>query len=119
MSQVRVIRVWRVTLLMEANLCVCSSDTGEATLRILGVASEDDGVYTCIASNELGSVTSSASLRVLGKRRDTHIPQFELRGASVNINSAFFVPAVSTDGIRVSWKDNFDSHYTEVVELGR
>ncbi|XP_069371892.1 triple functional domain protein isoform X2 [Paralichthys olivaceus] len=68
------------------------SDTGEATLRIIGVASDDDGVYTCVATNELGSVTSAASLRVL---------------------------AVSTDGIRVSWKDNFESHYTEVVELGR
>lgn len=44
------------------------SDTGEATLRIIGVASEDDGVYTCVATNELGSVTSSASLRVLGER---------------------------------------------------
>lgn len=43
------------------------SDTGEATLRIIGVASEDDGVYTCVATNELGSVTSSASLRVLGE----------------------------------------------------
>uniref|UniRef100_A0A669ERS6 non-specific serine/threonine protein kinase n=1 Tax=Oreochromis niloticus TaxID=8128 RepID=A0A669ERS6_ORENI len=63
---------------------VCFSDTGEATLRIIGVASEDDGVYTCVATNELGSVTSSASLRVLG-----------------------------------DWKDNFESHYTEVVELGR
>ncbi|KAE8282219.1 Triple functional domain protein [Larimichthys crocea] len=71
---------------------IAYSDTGEATLRILGVASEDDGVYTCVATNELGSVMSSASLRVL---------------------------AVSTDGIRVSWKDNFESHYTEVVELGR
>uniref|UniRef100_UPI0037E9BC8D triple functional domain protein isoform X2 n=1 Tax=Semicossyphus pulcher TaxID=241346 RepID=UPI0037E9BC8D len=68
------------------------SDTGEATLRIIGVASEDDGVYTCVATNELGSVASSASLRVL---------------------------AMSTDGIRVSWKDNFESHFTEVVELGR
>lgn len=44
------------------------SDTGEATLRIIGVASEDDGIYTCVATNELGSATSSASLRVLGKR---------------------------------------------------
>ncbi|XP_039976875.1 triple functional domain protein isoform X2 [Xiphias gladius] len=71
---------------------IAYSDTGEATLRIIGVASEDDGVYSCVATNELGSVTSSASLRVL---------------------------AVSTDGVRVSWKDNFESHYTEVVELGR
>ncbi|XP_026205115.1 triple functional domain protein isoform X5 [Anabas testudineus] len=71
---------------------IAYSDTGEATLRIIGVASEDDGVYTCVATNELGSIMSSASLRVI---------------------------AVSTDGIRVSWKDNFESHYTEVVELGR
>ncbi|MEQ2219046.1 hypothetical protein XENOCAPTIV_011831 [Xenoophorus captivus] len=71
---------------------ITCSDTGEATLRIIGVASEDDGVYTCIATNELGSVTSSASLRVL---------------------------AVSTDGLRVSWKENFESQYTEVAELGR
>ncbi|XP_076016034.1 triple functional domain protein [Genypterus blacodes] len=71
---------------------IAYSDTGEATLRIIGVASEDDGVYTCVAANDLGSVTSSASLRVL---------------------------AVSHDGSRVSWKDNFESHYTEVVELGR
>ncbi|KAM9384697.1 triple functional domain protein [Pholidichthys leucotaenia] len=71
---------------------IAYSDTGEATLRIIGVAFEDDGVYTCVATNELGSVTSSASLRVL---------------------------AVSSDGVRVSWKDNFESHYIEVVELGR
>ncbi|XP_015241504.1 PREDICTED: triple functional domain protein isoform X2 [Cyprinodon variegatus] len=71
---------------------IAYSDSGEATLRIIGAASEDDGVYTCIATNELGSVTSSASLRVL---------------------------AVSTDGLRVSWKDNFESQYTEVAELGR
>uniref|UniRef100_H3CV35 Trio Rho guanine nucleotide exchange factor n=1 Tax=Tetraodon nigroviridis TaxID=99883 RepID=H3CV35_TETNG len=68
------------------------SDTGEATLRIISAASEDDGVYTCVATNELGSAASSASLRVL---------------------------AVSTNGVRVSWKDNFEYHYTEVVELGR
>lgn len=55
---------------MNKGVCVCFSDTGEATLRIIGVASEDDGVYTCVATNELGSVTSSASLRVLGERRD-------------------------------------------------
>ena len=56
------------------NVCVSFSDTGEATLRIIGVASDDDGVYTCVATNELGSVTSSASLRVLGESTDTVLP---------------------------------------------
>uniref|UniRef100_A0A6Q2XF23 non-specific serine/threonine protein kinase n=1 Tax=Esox lucius TaxID=8010 RepID=A0A6Q2XF23_ESOLU len=71
---------------------IAYSETGEATLRIVGVSSEDDGIYTCVATNNLGSVTSSASLRVL---------------------------ATSSDGVRVSWKDDFESHYTEVAELGR
>ncbi|CAG5892236.1 unnamed protein product [Menidia menidia] len=69
-----------------------SSESGEATLRIVGVASEDDGVYTCVATNELGSAACSASLRVL---------------------------AVSADGVRITWKENFEAHYSEVVELGR
>ncbi|XP_056154644.1 triple functional domain protein isoform X2 [Lampris incognitus] len=80
------------SLTNNGHFSIAYSDTGEATLRIIGVASEDDGVYTCVAANDLGSVTSSASLRVL---------------------------AVSRDGVRVSWKDSFESHYTEVVELGR
>ncbi|XP_046874576.1 triple functional domain protein-like [Hypomesus transpacificus] len=80
------------TLTNNGHFSTAYSETGEATLRIVGVASEDDGVYTCVATNDLGSVTSSASLRVL---------------------------AVSSDGVRVSWKDNFDAHYTEVAELGR
>lgn len=46
---------------------VCHSDIGEATLKITGVTTEDDGIYTCIAVNDMGSASSSASLRVLGK----------------------------------------------------
>lgn len=42
------------------------SETGEAVLNILGVSVEDGGVYTCVATNVSGSVTSSASLRVAG-----------------------------------------------------
>ncbi|TRZ01260.1 hypothetical protein DNTS_008042 [Danionella cerebrum] len=71
---------------------IAYSETGEATLRIVGVTSEDDGDYTCSASNDIGSVTSSASLRVLG---------------------------TCSDGTRVMWKDNFESFFTEVAELGR
>lgn len=66
------------------------SETGEVTLRISTATLEDSGTYTCIASNDVGSVTSSAYLRVLG---------------------------TSCDGIL--WKDNFESLYTEVMELGR
>ncbi|KAK7157294.1 hypothetical protein R3I93_008694 [Phoxinus phoxinus] len=66
------------------------SETGEVTLRISPAALDDSGTYTCIASNDVGSVTSSAYLRVIG---------------------------TSCDGIL--WKDNFESLYTEVMELGR
>ncbi|KFQ47919.1 Triple functional domain protein, partial [Pelecanus crispus] len=71
---------------------VFPSDLGEASLKIIGVTAEDDGIYTCIAANDMGSVSSSASLRVLGP---------------------------GSDGIMVIWKDNFDSLYSEVAELGR
>ncbi|XP_076864949.1 triple functional domain protein isoform X2 [Brachyhypopomus gauderio] len=80
------------TLTNNGHFSIGYSETGEATLRIVGVASEDDGIYACIATNDVGSVTSSASLRVLG---------------------------TSSDGVRVMWKDNFESFYSEVAELGR
>lgn len=102
---------------------MCFSDTGDATLRIIGAASEDDGVYTCTATNELGSVTSSASLRVLGKciRRSQPAPTAKPQTCCVIKYAffSFFFSAVSTGGLRVSWKDNLDSQYTEVAELGR
>ncbi|XP_040923754.1 triple functional domain protein-like [Betta splendens] len=71
---------------------VTYSETGEAALRILGVSPEDGGVYTCVATNVAGSVTSSASLRVSG---------------------------IHDDGSDVLWKGSFESYYTEITELGR
>lgn len=44
------------------------SDAGEAELCIQDVSIEDDGMYTCTAANDLGTVSTSASLRVLGER---------------------------------------------------
>uniref|UniRef100_A0A8C3EW25 non-specific serine/threonine protein kinase n=1 Tax=Corvus moneduloides TaxID=1196302 RepID=A0A8C3EW25_CORMO len=81
--------VWQLYYCIQS---CCEIDLGEASLKIVGVTAEDDGIYTCIAANDMGSVSSSASLRVLGP---------------------------GSDGIMVIWKDNFDSHYSEVAELGR
>ncbi|MFT7811725.1 triple functional domain protein isoform X1 [Arapaima gigas] len=80
------------TLSNNGHFSIAYSDTGEASLRIVGVSSEDDGVYTCIATNDVGTVSTSASLRVLG---------------------------TTSDGLKVTWKDNFDSFYTVISELGR
>ncbi|XP_047667452.1 triple functional domain protein-like isoform X2 [Tachysurus fulvidraco] len=66
------------------------SETGEVTLRVSPVTTEDGGTYTCTATNDVGTVTSSACLRVQG-----------------------------TYGDGIIWKENFESLYTEVMELGR
>ncbi|KAM4706382.1 triple functional domain protein [Rhinophrynus dorsalis] len=76
----------------DGHYSIAYSELGEATLKIVGVTTEDDGVYTCIAANDMGTVSSSSSLRVLGP---------------------------GSDGLRVIWKDNFDVAYSEVAELGR
>uniref|UniRef100_A0A672T5G1 non-specific serine/threonine protein kinase n=1 Tax=Sinocyclocheilus grahami TaxID=75366 RepID=A0A672T5G1_SINGR len=105
---------------------VAYSETGEATLRIVGVTSEDDGMYTCIATNDIGSVTSSASLRVLGKmcshsnwqcKQSTWCFK-EYLSKALSLTELSFTGTTS-DGIRVMWKDNFESFYSEVAELGR
>ncbi|KAF6127929.1 trio Rho guanine nucleotide exchange factor [Phyllostomus discolor] len=80
------------TLNNDGHYSISYSDLGEAALKIVGVTTEDDGIYTCIAVNDMGSASCSASLRVLGP---------------------------GSDGIMVTWKDNFDSFYSEVAELGR
>lgn len=46
--------------------CFCS-ESGEAALCILAASVGDSGLYSCVASNVAGSVTSSASLRVSGE----------------------------------------------------
>uniref|UniRef100_A0A4W3IC27 Rho guanine nucleotide exchange factor 25 n=1 Tax=Callorhinchus milii TaxID=7868 RepID=A0A4W3IC27_CALMI len=80
------------TLSNDGHYSIMYSDSGDTTLRIFNVSTEDDGTYTCIAVNDVGSASSSAILRVLGP---------------------------GSDGIHVIWKDNFDSIYTEVAEIGR
>ncbi|XP_077209455.1 triple functional domain protein isoform X2 [Paroedura picta] len=80
------------TLSNDSHYSIACSDLGEASLKVIGVTTEDDGIYTCVAANDMGSISSSASLRVLGP---------------------------GCDGVIVTWKENFDSLYNEVAELGR
>lgn len=68
------------------------SESDEATLRILRVSAEDSGVYSCVATNAAGSVSTSASLTVSG---------------------------TPEDGSEIIWKSGFESFYTEITELGR
>uniref|UniRef100_A0A668T4K2 non-specific serine/threonine protein kinase n=1 Tax=Oreochromis aureus TaxID=47969 RepID=A0A668T4K2_OREAU len=68
------------------------SETGEASLCITEASAEDSGMYTCVATNIAGAVTSSASLRVSG---------------------------TPDDGSELLWKNGFESQYTEITELGR
>jgi hypothetical protein len=42
------------------------------TLRISEAFPEDEGVYKCIAKNPAGEVTTSANLKVLGKRKENY-----------------------------------------------
>ncbi|NXW43898.1 KALRN protein, partial [Nyctiprogne leucopyga] len=150
------------TLSNDGHHSISYSDLGEASLKIIGVTAEDDGIYTCIAANDMGSVSSSASLRVLVQKPKTVIwPESESQkscrlnyhlsvtvlgltdlvqnseeGVSIlNVDHTvilsfsfflfFFFPlpflfvGPGNDGIMVIWKDNFDSLYSEVAELGR
>uniref|UniRef100_A0A674CX11 non-specific serine/threonine protein kinase n=1 Tax=Salmo trutta TaxID=8032 RepID=A0A674CX11_SALTR len=91
------------TLSNDGHYSITYSDTGEATLLIMGVSVEDDGVYTCVATNVVGSMSSSASLRYF---------------CILTFNVSIF-PEASDDGSEVIWKNNFESFYTEVTELGR
>uniref|UniRef100_A0A8B9T0N8 non-specific serine/threonine protein kinase n=1 Tax=Anas platyrhynchos TaxID=8839 RepID=A0A8B9T0N8_ANAPL len=100
------------TLSNDGHHSISYSDLGEASLKIIGVTAEDDGIYTCIAANDMGSVSSSASLRVLG----SDCIKYCLYYPSLFLSSSV---GPGSDGIMVIWKDNFDSLYSEVAELGR
>ncbi|XP_053289185.1 triple functional domain protein [Pleuronectes platessa] len=80
------------TLSNNGRYSITHSETGEAALCILGVSVEDSGVYTCVATNVAGTVTSYAGVTVSG---------------------------IQDDGSEVLWKGSFESHYTEITELGR
>ncbi|EGV96406.1 Kalirin [Cricetulus griseus] len=68
------------------------NDSGEITLKICNLMPQDSGIYTCIATNDHGSASTSATVKVQD---------------------------AAADGATISWKENFDSAYTELNEIGR
>uniref|UniRef100_A0A8C5AER4 non-specific serine/threonine protein kinase n=1 Tax=Gadus morhua TaxID=8049 RepID=A0A8C5AER4_GADMO len=77
-------------------LTITIRDTGDILLKICNVMPQDTGIYTCVAVNDLGSASTSASIKVQGA------PSLLL-----------------LDGTGFLWKDNFDTSFSEICELGR
>uniref|UniRef100_A0A7N8YQX3 non-specific serine/threonine protein kinase n=1 Tax=Mastacembelus armatus TaxID=205130 RepID=A0A7N8YQX3_9TELE len=71
-------------------------DTGDILLKICNLMPQDTGIYTCVAINDHGSASSSASIKVQG-------------------NASYS----GYDGTGIQWKENFDSTFTEISEIGR
>uniref|UniRef100_A0A8C7WL56 non-specific serine/threonine protein kinase n=1 Tax=Oncorhynchus mykiss TaxID=8022 RepID=A0A8C7WL56_ONCMY len=67
-------------------------DTGDILLKICNLMPQDTGIYTCMAVNDHGTASSSASIKV---------------------------QASTYDGMSIQWKDNFESSFTEICEIGR
>ncbi|KAM9852577.1 LOW QUALITY PROTEIN: triple functional domain protein-like [Aulostomus maculatus] len=80
------------TLYNNGQYKIICSESGEASLCVLGVSGEDAGIYTCVATNVAGSVSACASLSISGTQNG---------------------------GSDILWKTNFQSIYTEISELGR
>lgn len=79
-------------------------------------------MYTCVATNAAGSVSSSASLTVSGQPQTSETSTMILEINSFFQNKLMFPCALSgtnEDGSEVIWKSGFDSLYTEITELGR
>uniref|UniRef100_A0A672S8M7 non-specific serine/threonine protein kinase n=1 Tax=Sinocyclocheilus grahami TaxID=75366 RepID=A0A672S8M7_SINGR len=69
-------------------------ESGDIVLKICNLMPQDTGIYTCVAVNDHGTASSSASIKVQGKKKQ--------RGIKMS-----------------SWKDNFESAFTELCEIGR
>ncbi|XP_059866771.1 kalirin-like isoform X4 [Delphinus delphis] len=119
-----------------ATYTVSSCDSGEITLKICNLMPQDSGIYTCVAANDHGTTSTSATVKVQGVPAAPNRPIAQERSCTSVILR--WLPPSSTgnctisgytveyreedaaaDGTTISWKENFDSAYTELNEIGR
>ncbi|CAB1346631.1 unnamed protein product [Coregonus sp. 'balchen'] len=122
-------------------------DTGDILLKICNLMPQDTGIYTCVAVNDHGTASSSASIKVQDSlvwqqsvvstvdvcvKIEDLIPgghyQFRVNASnpwgvsppSEPSNMVTLPSGTSTnDGMGIQWKDNFESSFTEMCEIGR
>ena len=93
---------------------------GARTLIIRGLKSEDQGEYTCIASNSDGEARCSASLVM---KKPSSSPKFTKKPGNVNINEGetatfeFSVIAQPKPTVKCSWKSTDSSVTKDVTHL--
>jgi len=56
------------------------SDSGELTLKICNLMPQDSGIYTCVATNEHGTASTSATIKVQGSASDINTEHISLAG---------------------------------------
>ncbi|XP_038645451.1 kalirin isoform X7 [Scyliorhinus canicula] len=179
-------------LVTDTRYTLSFSDSGEVMLKICNIMPQDSGIYSCLAVNEIGSTSSSATIKVQGvpaapgrpiaqersnssvilrwlppastgnctissytveyreegtlawqqsvaSTLDTYLViedllpgcQYQFRvsasnpwGISSPSEPSDFVTLScsnepTSDNSRIPWKDNFESAYTELFEIGR
>lgn len=62
-------------MLLTGASCI-HSDSGELTLKICNLMPQDSGIYTCVATNEHGTASTSATIKVQGSTFDLNTRDF-------------------------------------------
>ncbi|RXN07157.1 kalirin-like isoform X1 [Labeo rohita] len=111
-------------------------ESGDIVLKICNLMPQDTGIYTCVAVNDHGTASSSASIKVQGIPAAPARPVAQEASSTAVIvhwlppassgNSAissytveYRQEASTYDGTGIQWKENFDSAFTELCEIGR
>ncbi|NXR99013.1 KALRN protein, partial [Oxylabes madagascariensis] len=83
-----------------ATYTVSSCDSGELTLKICNLMPQDSGIYTCVATNEHGTASTSATIKVQGVPAAPNRPIAQERSSTSVILR--WLPPTSTGNCTIS-----------------